>query len=65
MADQEGPNPDRIGDAKRRLAEMEARLARYMPKPKVESGIQRGEKHSGRTLPVPYSERRAPARKRV
>jgi hypothetical protein len=44
---------DRLEDAKRRLAEMQARIAVYMPNPKTENGIKRGEKHSGRTIPVP------------
>jgi len=43
---------DRWESARRRLAEMQARMAPYMPRPKVENGIQRGEKHSGRVLPA-------------
>jgi hypothetical protein len=57
--------PDRLEDAKRRLAEMQARIAVYMPSPKTENGIRRGEKHSGRTLPIPEPVRPRPKRAKV
>ena len=49
---EEDNQSDEMEAAKRRLAEMQARFGSFMPKPKVESGIERGEKHSGRTLPL-------------
>lgn len=49
---------DRMAEAKRNLAEIQALIATCTPTPKkVESGIRRGQKHSGRTLPVPEADR--------
>ena len=48
---------EKMDEARRRYAEMQARIAVYMPRPKVETAIRRGEKHSARTLPVLDTER--------
>jgi len=57
------PN-DRFANAKRNLAEMQALIGVLTPKPKVESGIRRGQKHSGRTLPVPEDDHPRPTKRR-
>jgi hypothetical protein len=42
----------RLEAAKKRLAAMQDRLGAFLPKPVVEIGVERGEKHPSSNLPL-------------